>query len=101
MSWVCALDSPGALSAAAYSAVGVRLRKSPTPPRRNVICGPSDPSPEAQVKPRRGDTCTSRSEEHTSELQSRLQLVCRLLLEKKKKKATTAVASATDDERRT
>src|SRR2546429_9648743 len=27
---------------------------------------------------------TSRSEEHTSELQSRLHLVCRLLLEKKK-----------------
>ena len=26
----------------------------------------------------------TRSEEHTSELQSRLQLVCRLLLEKKK-----------------
>src|SRR2546422_6600509 len=30
-----------------------------------------------------------RSEEHTSELQSRLHLVCRLLLEKKKKKHTT------------
>src|SRR3989449_6405133 len=30
-----------------------------------------------------------RSEEHTSELQSRLHLVCRLLLEKKKKKSTT------------
>src|SRR3712207_8359436 len=29
----------------------------------------------------------SRSEEHTSELQSRQYLVCRLLLEKKKKKA--------------
>src|SRR5690554_7486377 len=29
-------------------------------------------------------TCTSRSEEHTSELQSRPHLVCRLLLEKKK-----------------
>src|SRR2546429_6986577 len=29
--------------------------------------------------------CESRSEEHTSELQSRLHLVCRLLLEKKKK----------------
>src|SRR2546422_4144589 len=28
----------------------------------------------------------NRSEEHTSELQSRLHLVCRLLLEKKKKK---------------
>src|SRR2546422_5657128 len=29
-----------------------------------------------------------RSEEHTSELQSRLHLVCRLLLEKKKKEFT-------------
>src|SRR2546429_4498911 len=36
-----------------------------------------------------GLTCpllSSRSEEHTSELQSRLHLVCRLLLEKKKNK---------------
>src|SRR5687768_17816328 len=32
------------------------------------------------------DTKIERSEEHTSELQSRLHLVCRLLLEKKKKK---------------
>src|SRR5439155_21659951 len=30
--------------------------------------------------------CATRSEEHTSELQSRGHLVCRLLLEKKKKK---------------
>src|SRR5260370_29750186 len=30
-----------------------------------------------------------RSEEHTSELQSHLNLVCRLLLEKKKKQITT------------
>src|SRR5260370_13064282 len=30
-----------------------------------------------------------RSEEHTSELQSHLNLVCRLLLEKKKKKANS------------
>src|SRR2546422_1354530 len=30
--------------------------------------------------------CRARSEEHTSELQSRLHLVCRLLLEKKKKR---------------
>src|SRR2546422_8398482 len=30
-----------------------------------------------------------RSEEHTSELQSRLHLVCRLLLEKKKRQDTT------------
>src|SRR3712207_8845360 len=33
---------------------------------------------------RRG-VCAQRSEEHTSELQSRQYLVCRLLLEKKKK----------------
>src|SRR2546422_8070314 len=32
------------------------------------------------------DLRRGRSEEHTSELQSRLHLVCRLLLEKKKKK---------------
>src|SRR2546422_7425642 len=32
-----------------------------------------------------GTLVQSRSEEHTSELQSRLHLVCRLLLEKKKK----------------
>src|SRR5690554_7704935 len=32
-----------------------------------------------------------RSEEHTSELQSRPHLVCRLLLEKKKTKATTHI----------
>src|SRR5439155_12742765 len=31
-----------------------------------------------------GEQCTNRSEEHTSELQSRGHLVCRLLLEKKK-----------------
>src|SRR5699024_11947541 len=30
-------------------------------------------------------SCVLRSEEHTSELQSRFDLVCRLLLEKKKK----------------
>src|SRR2546422_6237891 len=34
----------------------------------------------------------TRSEEHTSELQSRLHLVCRLLLEKKKLKVTNDLA---------
>src|SRR2546429_4154147 len=33
----------------------------------------------------------ARSEEHTSELQSRLHLVCRLLLEKKKKKNNSVI----------
>src|SRR5690348_18123335 len=36
-----------------------------------------------------GMTDPSRSEEHTSELQSPVHLVCRLLLEKKKKKQET------------
>src|SRR5687768_18082719 len=36
-------------------------------------------------------TIPGRSEEHTSELQSRLHLVCRLLLEKKKKKKTKPI----------
>src|SRR2546429_2739198 len=34
----------------------------------------------------------NRSEEHTSELQSRLHLVCRLLLEKKKEQITVATS---------
>src|SRR5256884_6208850 len=36
----------------------------------------------------RAESISQRSEEHTSELQSRLHLVCRLLLEKKKKQLT-------------
>src|SRR3712207_6880537 len=35
--------------------------------------------------------CIRRSEEHTSELQSRQYLVCRLLLEKKKKAESTPI----------
>src|SRR5690554_7176342 len=42
----------------------------------------SEPSPDAF----NGRILLARSEEHTSELQSRPHLVCRLLLEKKKKK---------------
>src|SRR2546422_4676021 len=40
----------------------------------------------AESRGRTRDWARSRSEEHTSELQSRLHLVCRLLLEKKKNK---------------
>src|SRR2546422_7565977 len=40
-------------------------------------------------------TFASRSEEHTSELQSRLHLVCRLLLEKKKEETRTTEAELT------
>src|SRR2546430_10819619 len=44
------------------------------------------PSRRAQDSPPRKRMSSSRSEEHTSELQSQSNLVCRLLLEKKKKK---------------
>src|SRR3989454_1817092 len=44
------------------------------------------------------DACIMRSEEHTSELQSPCNLVCRLLLEKKKKK--TNMHGADDDSER-
>ena len=37
--------------------------------------------------------CDDRSEEHTSELQSRTNLVCRLLLEKKKTTTTTTTTA--------
>src|SRR2546422_6499444 len=39
-----------------------------------------------------------RSEEHTSELQSRLHLVCRLLLEKKKKDNTQRLVRRTSSD---
>src|SRR2546429_1424933 len=44
--------------------------------------------------PARWPTNKKRSEEHTSELQSRLHLVCRLLLEKKKKHTAARRAQA-------
>src|SRR5437867_6363298 len=48
---------------------------------RRVLCSRPGPHP---LRSR-----TGRSEEHTSELQSPYDLVCRLLLEKKKKKIKT------------
>src|SRR3712207_8694211 len=43
------------------------------------------------ARPRRLRAHRGRSEEHTSELQSRQYLVCRLLLEKKNKRSTASV----------
>src|SRR5438046_6908940 len=45
-----------------------------------IVCGDFNVAPEDE------DVYDPRSEEHTSELQSLTNLVCRLLLEKKKKK---------------
>src|SRR5437773_9709557 len=58
---------------------------SPVParPRSARVPLPLAPSPSAVVQAQA--TSISRSEEHTSELQSHHDLVCRLLLEKKKR----------------
>src|SRR5690349_22699904 len=49
---------------------------------------PRSPSSAPASRRRAAAPRTGRSEEHTSELQSRRDLVCRLLLEKKKKTPT-------------
>src|SRR2546422_2437932 len=59
-------------------------RRSPSTPQRPGRKTSSPHSGSRSRHPGTGSTAT-RSEEHTSELQSRLHLVCRLLLEKKKK----------------
>src|SRR5438093_7568026 len=60
-----------------------RRRTSPASGRRRrSSCEPPDPAGTT----RRAEPTWRRSEEHTSELQSLTNLVCRLLLEKKKKK---------------
>src|SRR2546422_7107982 len=69
-------------------------------PRRDAVPLESHDIPLVYVPrhPRRLDGLGAgvpRSEEHTSELQSRLHLVCRLLLEKKKYKQTHKHATHT------
>src|SRR2546429_4700295 len=49
-----------------------------------AAAAPASRTPRPQGRAPAGSCSTARSEEHTSELQSRLHLVCRLLLEKKK-----------------
>src|SRR5256885_8497857 len=61
----------GARSPASGGARANRPRSASAPAARQVVT-PSQ------------DACAGRSEEHTSELQSPCNLVCRLLLEKKK-----------------
>src|SRR5690242_21044035 len=57
----------------------------------NVLTGP------ALRASARGWKSTGRSEEHTSELQSHVNLVCRLLLEKKKKKISPHFSHKTNE----
>src|SRR3712207_8208879 len=64
-------------------------RGPPLRPRAAGLRRPAQRRGPVPLLERRGDRRrprSARSEEHTSELQSRQYLVCRLLLEKKKKK---------------
>src|SRR5260370_16003153 len=72
------------------------------------LSGSAQTAPNFWLNPQNGvsysiavQTPQYRSEEHTSELQSHLNLVCRLLLEKKKKTSTLYRQSATASCRRT
>src|SRR2546422_5861173 len=68
----------------ANASAKVSLGSVPWPPRGSILLGKFGFMPmKRSLSP--GEMKSSRSEEHTSELQSRLHLVCRLLLEKKKK----------------
>src|SRR2546427_2097285 len=57
--------------------------------RTGTASPPPPPPSHAPRRGRRAVAASGRSEEHTSELQSQSNLVCRLLLEKKKKTVTT------------
>src|SRR2546430_10874984 len=57
---------------------------SASAPMRNESTSRTPPMGISEVKGEVLCECTKRSEEHTSELQSQSNLVCRLLLEKKK-----------------
>src|SRR6266705_1493547 len=86
----CAPVSPYALSSSELScAAGVGSMTMPIcgvgpPPSRDACRESHRPArPRSRIV---SASCGGRSEEHTSELQSPYDLVCRLLLEKKKKK---------------
>src|SRR3712207_7279508 len=70
-----------------YSTLFRSSRASPAAGISSSATPPASPIPSrARVSSVRSAAPSSRSEEHTSELQSRQYLVCRLLLEKKKQK---------------
>src|SRR3712207_7237933 len=60
-----------------------RSRRGPRPPRLRHHQGGGERLRLADPRPDQAPRRPDRSEEHTSELQSRQYLVCRLLLEKK------------------
>src|SRR3989442_11307601 len=76
-----------ASAASVARVVSMLVYPPPSSARRRVSpLGAGAPVSAASLGRGAGSDMNSRSEEHTSELQSRPHLVCRLLLEKKKKK---------------
>src|SRR5204863_9070925 len=91
--------TPAIYTLSLHDALPICLRHFGAP--RRVERRPADlvalhvfPLPRYEV---RWTTLDPRSEEHTSELQSRRDLVCRLLLEKKKIEAKTDADDAAED----
>src|SRR2546429_4623899 len=74
LSWICS-----ACEALRELSISRRTARTPSLTRSTHHCTRGVQRPTGTI------TLCRRSEEHTSELQSRLHLVCRLLLEKKKK----------------
>src|SRR3712207_7265555 len=76
-----------------FRSPGRRREAARLPPAGRLRARPAGAATAGAARPRphrRGDRLVAaRSEEHTSELQSRQYLVCRLLLEKKKKTTTS------------
>src|SRR3712207_6899110 len=82
-----ALDEVGPPGAAGvHRSLGVGADDADLPPGGLLQVAPdaADRAAGAHAGDERRDPALGRSEEHTSELQSRQYLVCRLLLEKKK-----------------
>src|SRR2546422_7841191 len=85
--WLSRMMSVGRpfVSRKTSTACSMRSRSLASPTRRTFQPYARNRVATSSVKARLVCPSIVRSEEHTSELQSRLHLVCRLLLEKKKK----------------
>src|SRR5438034_6966058 len=81
-------------SCSSEGAAGSRRRAHPRKGARSARSSALSAPPRRRRRGRRPRTRWPRSEEHTSELQSHSDLVCRLLLEKKKQKKKTKTNEA-------
>src|SRR5690625_6295166 len=82
------------VAAKALESLGISLEAVRQQVEEIIGQGQQAPSGHIPFTPRAKKVLELRSEEHTSELQSRGHLVCRLLLEKKNKKSWTQPDSA-------